>query len=48
MEGRGKWGTLIRRLEALLRLKTFPVAIKLLKDPEELASRITNWRRFDE
>jgi uncharacterized protein (DUF169 family) len=37
MESRGKWGTLARRLEALLRLKTFPVAIKLLEDPEELA-----------
>jgi uncharacterized protein (DUF169 family) len=37
MEGKSKWGTLARRLEALLRLKTFPVAIKLLEDPEELA-----------
>lgn len=37
MESRGKWETLVRRLEALLRLKTFPVAIKLLEDPEELA-----------
>jgi len=37
MESKGKWGTLVRRLEALLRLKTFPVAIKLLEDPEELA-----------
>lgn len=37
MESKGKWETLVRRLEALLRLKTFPVAIKLLEDPEELA-----------
>lgn len=37
MESRGKWETSVRRLEALLRLRTFPVAIKLLEDPEELA-----------
>jgi len=37
MESKGKWENLVRRLEALLRLKTFPVAIKLLEDPEELA-----------
>jgi uncharacterized protein (DUF169 family) len=37
MESKGKWETLVRRLEALLRLKTFPVAIKLLEDPEELS-----------
>jgi uncharacterized protein (DUF169 family) len=37
VESEGKWGTLVRRLEALLRLKTFPVAIRLLEDPEELA-----------
>jgi len=36
MESKGKWENLVRRLEALLRLKTFPVAIKLLEDPEEL------------
>lgn len=37
METKGKWCNIVRRLEALLRLKTFPVAIKLLEDPEELA-----------
>ena len=37
MEAKSKWENLVRRLEALLRLKTFPVAIKLLEDPEELA-----------
>ncbi len=31
------WTTLIRKIEALLRLKTFPVGLKLLEDPEELA-----------
>ena len=36
MESKSKWETLVRRLEALLRLKTFPVAINLLADPEEL------------
>jgi uncharacterized protein (DUF169 family) len=43
MESKGKWETLVRRLEALLRLKTFPVAIKLLEDPEELARN--KWAR---
>ena len=37
MESKGKWESLVRRLEALLRLKTFPVAVKLLEDPEELS-----------
>ena len=32
-----KWEELTRHLEALLRLRTFPVAIKLLEDKEELA-----------
>ena len=32
METKGKWETLARRLEALLRLRTFPLAIKLLED----------------
>lgn len=36
METKVKWETLVRRLEALLRLRTFPVAIRLLEDPEEL------------
>lgn len=36
MEQKGKWETVVRHLEALLRLKTFPVALKLLEDPEEL------------
>lgn len=31
------WTTLIRKIEALLRLKTFPVGMKLLEDPGELA-----------
>ena len=37
METKSKWETLVRRLEALLRLKTFPLAIKFLEDPEELS-----------
>jgi len=37
MAEKGKWQTLVRHLEALLRLKTFPIAIKLLEDAEELA-----------
>ena len=37
MENKSKWEKLVRRLEALLRLKTFPVAIKLLEDSEELS-----------
>ena len=46
MEQKGKWSVLIRRLEGLLRLKTFPVAFKLLEDPEELTKN--KWvRRFD-
>jgi len=43
METKGKWETIVRRLEALLRLKTFPVAISLLEDPEELAKN--KWAR---
>ncbi|MDY6842948.1 MAG: DUF169 domain-containing protein [Thermodesulfobacteriota bacterium] len=37
MEDTNKWKTIVRRLEALLKLKTFPVAFKLLEDPEELS-----------
>lgn len=36
MESKGKWQTIVRKLEALLRLKTFPVAIKLLENADEL------------
>jgi len=36
MENKGKWETIVRKLEALLRLRTFPVAMYLLEDPEEL------------
>jgi len=36
MEDMGKWGTLTRYVEHFLRLKTFPVAMKLLETPEEL------------
>jgi uncharacterized protein (DUF169 family) len=32
----GKWGSLTKQVERFLRLKTFPVAMKLLEDPEEL------------
>ena len=38
METKGKRETLVRRLEALLRLRTFPLAIKLLEDTEELSN----------
>jgi len=43
MEQKGKWQNLTRHLEALLRLRTFPVAIKLLEDREELAKN--RWAR---
>lgn len=46
MEEKGKWETLVRHLEALLRLRTFPVAIKLLENTEDLTSN--KWvRRLD-
>jgi uncharacterized protein (DUF169 family) len=32
----GEWGVLTRKLEALLRLKSFPVAFKFLENPEDL------------
>ncbi len=40
---RGKWGELVRHLEALLRLKNFPVAIKLLESEQELKEN--RWAR---
>jgi uncharacterized protein (DUF169 family) len=42
----GKWGVLVRKLEALLRLKSFPVAFKFFKNPEDLPK--DKWvRRMD-
>jgi len=42
----GEWGVPARKLEALLRLKSFPVAFKFLKSPEELKEN--KWlRRFE-
>lgn len=38
--------TMVRHLEALLRLKTFPVALKLLENPEELTKN--KWIRRPE
>ena len=46
MAEKGKWESLVRRLEALLRLETFPVAIKLLEDEEELTKN--KWVRRPE
>ncbi len=40
------WERPIRRLEQLLRLRTFPIALKLLEDPTEL-DRIPFLRRLD-
>ena len=37
MAEKGKWESLVRHLEAILRLQTFPVAIKHLEDAEGLA-----------
>lgn len=37
------WTTLLRQLEALLRLKTFPVGLKLLEDPAEIEKN--KWAR---
>ncbi|MDR3568243.1 MAG: dephospho-CoA kinase [Syntrophobacteraceae bacterium] len=36
MEEKNDWGKLVRRLEALMRLKYFPVAVKMLKDRSQL------------
>jgi len=36
MERKQDWGKLIRRMELLMRLKSFPVAFKMLKKREEL------------
>jgi uncharacterized protein (DUF169 family) len=42
----GEWGVLVRKMEALLRLKSFPVAFKFLKNPEDLGKN--KWvRRMD-
>jgi len=47
MEQKGKWNTIIRKIEGLLRLKTFPVGIKFLADEEELKDN--NWvRKIDQ
>ena len=46
MEEKTKWQPIVRRLEALLRLRSFPVAFKLLESEEELSS--SKWvRRLD-
>ena len=46
MEQKGRWQPIVRRIEALLRLRSFPVAFKLLETEEELASN--RWvRRLD-
>lgn len=37
------WTTLIRKIEALLRLRTFPVGLKLFEDPADLAKN--KWAR---
>ncbi|MCF8031990.1 MAG: dephospho-CoA kinase [Desulfarculaceae bacterium] len=37
-EKSGQWEKLVRRMEQLLRLKSFPVAFKMLADKEELSS----------
>lgn len=41
-----RWQTLVRKLEALLRLRTFPVAFKLLEDPGDLSAN--RWLRRPE
>ena len=42
----GEWGVLVRKLEALLRLKSFPVGFKFLKNAEDLGKN--KWlRRMD-
>ena len=47
MEQRGKWNKIIRKIEGLLRLKTFPVGIKFLATQEELKSN--KWvRKLDQ
>jgi len=43
MSGKPDWTELIRKIEALLRLKTFPVGLKLLTDGEELKQN--KWAR---
>lgn len=46
MDTREDWGKIIRRMELLLRLKSFPVAFKLLKSKEEL-DQIPYMRRLE-
>jgi uncharacterized protein (DUF169 family) len=47
MEQSGKWNKIIRKIEGLLRLKTFPVGIKFLATEEELKSN--KWvRKLDQ
>jgi uncharacterized protein (DUF169 family) len=36
MEQHGKWNAVIRKIEGLLRLKTFPIAIKFLAEEDDL------------
>jgi len=33
---KGKWEKLVRRMEILLRLRSFPVAMKMLEKKEQL------------
>lgn len=44
MEQRGKWNSIIRKMELLLRLKSFPVGIKFLADEGEM--RGNKWVRY--
>ncbi|MEW6034871.1 MAG: DUF169 domain-containing protein [Chloroflexota bacterium] len=45
-EEKANWKDVVRHMESLLRLKTFPVAFKLLEDPGELAKN--RWLRRPE
>ena len=45
MENEQDWGKLVRRMELLMRLKSFPVAFKMFEKKEEL-SKIAFMRRF--
>ena len=44
MEAKRDWGKIIRRMEQLMRLKSFPVAFKMLENKEDL-SKIPFLRR---
>ena len=44
MEAKRDWGTIVRRMEQLMRLKSFPVAFKMLENRKEL-SKIPFMRR---